>query len=60
MKRYTVPSYADPFRSERGYIKYTSRHDKRCNWIVAAIVAFSAGVAVCTLISEYISPLFGA
>ena len=60
MKRYTVPSYADPFRSERGYIKYTSRHDKRCNWIVAAIVAFGAGVAVCTLISEYISPLFGA
>ena len=56
MKRYTVPSYADPFRSERGYIKYTSRHDKRCNWIIAAIVAFSAGVAVCTLIQVY----FGA
>ena len=60
MTRYTVPSYCDPIKTERGYIKYASKHDKRCNCLIAALVAFGAGVAVCTLISEYISPLFGA
>ena len=56
MKRYTVPSYIDPLKTERGYIKYVSAHDKRCNCLIAAIVAFGAGVAVCTLIQVY----FGA
>ena len=60
MLRYTMPYYCDPLRNERGHIKYMTKSDKRCSCIVAAIVAFSAGVAVCTLISEYISPLFGA
>ena len=59
MKRYTVPSYADPFRSERGYIHYQSPSDKRKSCFLSALVAFGAGVAVCTLISEY-SYLLGA
>ena len=59
MTRYTIPSYCDPLKTERGYIHYQSPADKRKNCFLAALVAFGAGVAVCTLISEYISPLFG-
>jgi len=58
MTRYTQPSYCDPFK-QKGYIHYQSKHDKKCNWVIAAVVAFGAGVAVCTLISEY-SYLLGA
>ena len=53
MTRYTQPSYCDPLKTERGYVKYLSPKDKRCKYAVVAIVAFGAGVAVCTLIQVY-------
>ena len=52
MTHYTVPDYCNPFR-QKGYMHYQSKADKRCNCIVAALVAFGAGVAVCTLIQVY-------
>ena len=52
MTRFTHPSYCDPLK-EKGYIHYQTRHDRRCNCLIAAIVAFSAGVAVCALIQVY-------
>jgi len=56
MTRYTTPSYCDPLKTERGYIHYQSSQDKRKNCFLASLVAFGAGVAVCTLIQVY----FGA
>lgn len=53
MKHYTVPSYLDPLKTERGYIHYQSKTDKRCNCIVATLIAFGAGVAAATLIQVY-------
>ena len=52
MVHYTQSEYLSPFR-QKGYINYQSKSDKRCNCIVAALVAFGAGVAVCTLIQVY-------
>jgi len=53
MTRYTIPPYCDPLKCERGYIHYRSHSDKRKNCIVAALVAFGAGVAAATLIQVY-------
>ena len=50
MTRYTVPSYCDPLKTERGYIHYQSPLDKRCNCIIVGLVAFSLGVGVATAI----------
>jgi len=52
MTRYTIPEYCNPLK-QKGYIHYSSRQDKRKNCFLAALVAFGAGVAACTLISEY-------
>ena len=52
MTHYTIPEYCNPLK-QKGYVKYQSRSDKRCNCIVAALVAFGAGVAVATLITTY-------
>ena len=53
MKHYTIPTYCDPLKTERGYIHYQSKPDKRCNCVVATLVAFGAGVAAATLIQVY-------
>jgi len=53
MKHYTIPSYLDPLKTERGYIHYQSKTDKRCNCIVATLIAFGAGVAVGALITDF-------
>jgi len=53
MTRYTQPSYCDPAKTERGYVHYRSRSDKRRSCFLFALVAFGAGAAVCTLIQVY-------
>jgi len=58
MTRYTIPEYCNPLK-QKGYIHYRSHSEKRKNCFIFALVAFGAGVAVCTLISEY-SYLLGA
>jgi len=52
MVHYTQSGYLNPFR-QKGYIHYQPRSDKRKNCFLAALVAFSAGVALATLIIEY-------
>lgn len=53
LKRCITPEYCDPFKNERGYLKYHS-HSERTTWIIlGTIIGFGAVVAIYTLITVY-------